>query len=160
MHPNGMREDLPSTSPAEPPQAETVPTQAGYDRWAEFYDDDDNPLVRLEESRFGALLGGVAGPAVADIGCVIISVMHPAMSLRGVQARFTEPGTGRRILLASQTHQLSEYVMAAVGAGLDLAHLSEHAIDSDMAARSSRAARYMGWPMLLLMKLVAVSGSA
>ena len=34
---------------------EVVPTQAGYDRWAEFYDDDDNPLVLLEEQHLARL---------------------------------------------------------------------------------------------------------
>jgi len=236
-----MSGPTPAPFPPDSPPAETVPARVGYDRWAEFYDHDDNPLVHLEESRFGELLGAAAGLDVADIGCgtgrhalklaaagarviamdfssvmlerarakpgadritfiqhdlaqplplaagsfdrvlcclvldhiaelnsffrelrricrpegaVLVSVMHPALSLRGVQARFTEPGTGRRILLASQTHQLSDYVMAAVQAGLELAHMSEHAIGSELAARSPRAERYVGWPMLLLMKLM------
>ena len=220
---------------------EIVPTQVGYDRWAEFYDGEDNPLVLLEEGHIGPLAGEVAGLAVADIGCgtgrhairwaaagarvtavdfsaamlerarakpgaqavtfvqhdlakpsplesaafdrvlcclvldhiaaldqffrelrrlcrptgcVIISVMHPAMSLRGVQARFIDPATGRRISPAGHAHQMSDYLMAAIGAGLKLEHVSEHAADAALAAASPRAARYLGWPMLLLMKLV------
>ena len=217
-----------------------VPTQAGYDRWAAFYDGEDNPLVLLEERQMGPLAGEVAGLAVADIGCgtgrhairwaaagarvtavdfsaamlqrarakpgaeavtfvqhdlakpfplqtaafdrvfgclvldhigaldsffaelrrlcrptgcVIISVMHPAMSLRGVQARFIEPTTGRRISPAGHAHQMSDYLMAAVCAGLKLEHISEHAADAALVARSPRAAKYLGWPMLLLMRL-------
>ncbi len=220
---------------------DVVPTQAGYDRWAEYYDQDDNPLVLLEEKHLGPLAGDVAGLTVADIGCgtgrhalrwaaagarvtaldfsaamldrarakpgagsvtfvqhdlaqpfplagaafdrvfcclvldhiaalddlfrelrrlcrptgcVIISVMHPAMSLRGVQARFIDPATGRRISPAGHAHRMSDYLMAAVRAELKLEHLSEHATDSALAARSPRAAKYLGWPMLLLMKLV------
>ena len=58
------------TDPATPPlQHEVVPTEAGYDRWAEFYDGDDNPLVLLEEEHIGPLLGDVAGLDVADVGC-------------------------------------------------------------------------------------------
>lgn len=222
-----------------------VPTQAGYDRWAEFYDWEDNPLVMLEEKHIGPLAGDVAGLAVADIGCgtgrhalrwaaagarvtavdfsaamlerarakpgaqavtfvqhdlakpfplesaafdrvfcclvldhiaaldkffaelrrlcrptgcVIISVMHPAMSLRGAQARFIEPGTGRRISPAGHAHQMSDYLMAAVRAGLTPEHLSEHAADAALVARSPRAERYLGWPMLLLMKLLPGGG--
>ena len=45
-------------------------------------------------------------------------------------------------------------VMAAKHAGLNLDHLSEHAIDANLAAVSERAARYLDWPMLLLMKLI------
>lgn len=220
---------------------EIVPTQAGYDRWAEVYDGEDNPLVLLEEGHIRVLAGDVAGLDVADIGCgtgrhalrwaaagarvtavdfseamlkrarakpgaqgvafiqhdlaerlplpsgafdrvfcclvldhiaamdklfgelrrlcrpagcVIISVMHPAMSLRGVQARFIEAATGRRISPASHAHQLSDYLMAALHAGLKLEHVSEHAADAALAERSPRAARYVDWPMLLLMKLV------
>jgi ubiquinone/menaquinone biosynthesis C-methylase UbiE len=219
---------------------EVVPTQAGYDRWAELYDREDNPLVLLEEKHLGPLAGEVSGLAVADIGCgtgrhalqwaaagacvtavdfssamldrarakpgaeavtfiqhdlakpfplqsaafdrvfcclvldhigaldtffaelrrlcrpkgcVIISVMHPAMSLRGVQARFIDPATGRRISPAGHAHQMSDYLMGAVRAGLNLGHISEHAADAALAARSPRAAKYIGYPMLLLMKL-------
>lgn len=234
-HPIQPRENDPAAA-----EMDIVPTQAGYDRWAEFYDGEDNPLVLLEEKHLGALVGNVAGLALADIGCgtgrhalrwaaagarvtavdfsaamlqrarakpgadavtfvqhdlsrpfpletaafdrvlcclvldhigalesffaelhrlcrptgcVIISVMHPAMSLRGVQARFIDPATGRRVSLASHTHQLSDYLMAARRAGLTLEHVSEHAADAALAASSPRAGRYVGWPMLLLMKL-------
>jgi ubiquinone/menaquinone biosynthesis C-methylase UbiE len=219
---------------------EIVPTQSGYDRWAEFYDGEDNPLVLLEEQHIGALIGDARGRAVADIGCgtgrhalrlaaagarvtavdfseamlqrarakpgaelvtfvaqdleqplplpsasfdcvmcclvldhiaglralflelgrlcradgaIIISVMHPAMSLRGVAARFIEPESGRRISPAGVEHRLSDYLMAAIDAGLVLEHVSEHAADAALAVRSPRAEKYIGWPMLLLMKL-------
>jgi ubiquinone/menaquinone biosynthesis C-methylase UbiE len=220
---------------------EIVPTRAGYDRWAEFYDEEDNPLVLLEERHIGPLVGNVAGLAVADIGCgtgrhalqwaaagarvtavdfseamlqrarakpgagaitfvrhdlaepfplesaafdrvccclvldhiaeldsffrelrrlcrpsghVIISVMHPAMSLKGVQARFIEPASGRRISPASHAHQMSDYLMAAVRAGLLLEYVGEYAADAALAAQSPRAGKYLGWPMLLLLRLV------
>ena len=219
---------------------EIVPTRAGYDRWAEFYDEEDNPLVLLEERHIGPLAGEVGGLEVSDIGCgtgrhalrmaaagarvtavdfseamlqrarakpgagaitfvrhdlaepfplrsaafdrvfcclvldhiaelgkffrelrrlcrptgcVIISVMHPSMSLRGVQARFIEPQSGRRISPASHAHQMPDYLLAAVQAGLTLEHASEHAVDATLAARSPGAGKYLGWPMLLLMKL-------
>ena len=220
---------------------EIVPTQAGYDRWAEFYDGEDNPLVLLEEKHLAPLAGDVAGLTVADIGCgtgrhalrlaaagarvtavdfseamlqrarakpgaeavtfvrhdlakpfplasaafdrvfcclvldhiaeldkffcelrrlcrptgrVIISVMHPAMSLRGVQARFIDPASGRRISPAIHAHQMADYLMGAVRAGLALEHVSEYAMDAALAAQSPRAGKYLGWPMLLLMKVV------
>jgi malonyl-CoA O-methyltransferase len=222
-------------------ETETVPTQVGYDRWAECYDNDDNPLVLLEEQHIGHLAGIVAGLKVVDIGCgtgrhairlaaagarvtavdfseamlqrarskpgaeaitflqhdmsrplplesasfervfcclvldhildldnffrqlkrlchhqgdLIISVMHPAMSLRGVQARFIEPGSGRRISPAGHAHSISDYLMAALHAGLLLEHISEHKVDEALATRSPRAAKYLGWPMLLLMKFL------
>jgi malonyl-CoA O-methyltransferase len=218
---------------------EIVPTRAGYDRWAEFYDGDDNPLVLLEEIHIGDLIGDTAGITVADIGCgtgrhtlrlaasgarvtgvdfseemlrrasskaaangvrlvqhdlaqplplphasfdlvlcclvldhiseirtffgelrricrprgaVVISVMHPAMSLRGVQARFVDPESGRRISPASVEHTMADYLTAAMSAGLVLKSISEHVPDAALLARSPRASKYAGWPMLLLMK--------
>jgi ubiquinone/menaquinone biosynthesis C-methylase UbiE len=88
-------------------------------------------------------------------GFVVISVMHPAMMLRGVQARFHDPVSGREIRPASCPHQLSDYVMAAVRAGFILDHLSEHAVDEALANRLERARRYLGWPLLFLMRLVS-----
>jgi ubiquinone/menaquinone biosynthesis C-methylase UbiE len=86
-------------------------------------------------------------------GFVVVSVMHPAMMLRGVQARFVDPTTGRETRPASQPNQISNYVMAASRAGLRFDHLSEHAVDEALAARLERARRYIGWPMLLMMRL-------
>ena len=53
------------------PPDEPLPTlgvREGYDRWAEFYDDDGNPLPALEERHVPALIGDAAGLDVADIG--------------------------------------------------------------------------------------------
>ena len=232
--------------PHTPPEPmEIVPTQEGYDRWAEVYDRDDNPLIQLEERHFGTLMGEVAGLAVVDVGCgtgrqslrlaaagarvtgidfseamlrrarskpgaeavtfirhdlaqplpfktgsfdrvtcclvldhikeldaffaelrrlsrpwgfIAISVMHPAMSLRGVQARFIDPASGRRISPASRAHQMSDYLMAALRAGLAVDQVSEFAVDGALAARSPRATKYLGWPLLLLMRFVARTG--
>jgi len=229
---------------AEPPLSsialDVVPTRAGYDRWAEIYDGEDNPLVVLEEELFPPLIGSVTGLSIADIGCgtgrhallwagagarvtavdfsegmlhkakakpgaeeirfvchdlakpfplesqsfdrvfcclvldhisnpdaffaelarlcrpdgfIGISVMHPAMMLKGVQARFTDPSTGRKIGPASHPNQISDYVMATVRSGLTIQHMSEHAVDAALVARSPRAEKYVGWPLLLLMKL-------
>jgi malonyl-CoA O-methyltransferase len=223
-----------------PPTQEVVPTRPGYDRWAEIYDAEDNPLVLLEERYFAGLLGDVAGRSIVDVGCgtgrhavrlanagarvtavdfseemlrrarakpgalavtflchdldqplplhsgafervlcclvadhiadlgalfgelgrlcttdgfLLFSVMHPAMLLRGVQARFIDPATGRRVGPHSYPYQLSDYVIAAVRAGLLPDHLSEHAVDDELAARSPRASKYLGWPLLFLMRL-------
>ncbi len=87
-------------------------------------------------------------------GCLVVSVMHPAMMLRGVQARFRDPGTGQEIRPASQPHQLSDYVLAAARAGWAFDHLSEHVVDEDLANRLERARKYVGWPMLFMMRLL------
>src|SRR5215471_9566342 len=46
-----------------------LPTRVGYDLWAELYDQEDNPLILLEERHIEGLAGKVAGMTVADIGC-------------------------------------------------------------------------------------------
>jgi len=86
-------------------------------------------------------------------GYIVLSTLHPAMMLRGITARFTDPATGRETRPQSHPGQISDYVMAAIGAGLTIDHLSEHAVDEAMAARSARAAKYLNWPMLLMMRL-------
>jgi malonyl-CoA O-methyltransferase len=219
---------------------DVVPTRPGYDRWAEVYDAEDNPLILLEEEHMGRLMGDAAGLDILDVGCgtgrhalrlaaagahvtavdfsekmlgcarakpgaeaisflrcdlalplplpsaafdrvlcclvadhiadlrtffrelhrlcrpggsVVFSVMHPAMMLKGVQARFIDPESGRRVSPESYPHQVTDYVMAAVSAGLGLQHLSEHAVDAALAARSPRGNKYLGWPLLLLMQV-------
>src|SRR5580765_7488045 len=65
---------------------EEVPTREGYDRWAEVYDGEDNPLVLLEEQHLTALAGDVAGLDVADIGC---GTGRHALRLAAAGARVT-----------------------------------------------------------------------
>jgi malonyl-CoA O-methyltransferase len=227
-------------TPPPTPAADLHYTREGYDRWAEVYDTDGNPLVALEEPEIDRLLGDPAGLTVLDVGCgtgrhalrlaaasarvtaidfsdemmrraaakpgaaaitfrvhdlahplpfpdtafdrvvcglvvdhiadltalfaemrrvtvpagrIVVSVMHPAMMLRGVQARFTDPATGRETRPASVAHQISDYVTAALRAGLRIDHVSEHAVDATLAARLPRAEKYLGWPMLFLLGL-------
>ena len=212
----------------------------GYDRWAEVYDEDANPLVLVEEPEVIRLLGEVQGFAILDVGCgtgrhsvrlanegasvtgidfsagmlekarakpsaskvrfmqqdasgrlplesrsfdrvisclvvdhvsdlkgffaelsrvcrddgfIVISVMHPAMTLKGVQARFQDPRTGARVFPQSVANQISDYVMGAIGAGLSITHVSEHVVTEAHAARSPRAEKYVGWPILFIMAL-------
>ena len=217
-----------------------VPTRDGYDRWADVYDGDRNPLVLLEEPHVARLLGDVRGLSVLDVGCgtgrhalrlakrgaqvtgvdfsagmlgkarqksgaekvtlvehnitaslpfapasfdrvlsclvldhvpdvrvffaelrrvcrrtgfVVASVMHPAMELKGVQARFQDTQSGVEVRPASFSHQISDYVMGALNAGLRLVELSEYAVDEALVSQSQRAEKHLGWPLLLLMKL-------
>lgn len=86
-------------------------------------------------------------------GFVVVSAMHPAMMLRGIQARFTHPETGRDTRPQSHTHTIADFLMAALRAGLRLEHIGEHAVDEALAAESPRARKYLGWPMLLVLRL-------
>ena len=89
-------------------------------------------------------------------GCVLISILHPAMYLLGIDARFSDPTTGESIRPQSALHSLGNYVEAANQAGLYFEILREYVVDEKLAEISPRAAKYLGWPLLVLMKLLQV----
>jgi malonyl-CoA O-methyltransferase len=218
--------------------------RGGYDRWADIYDEEANPLIGLEEPVVREALGDVAGLAVLDLGCgtgrhalwlagvgatvtavdfsermmekarakpgaekvrflvhdlhqrlpfpdgafdavvsglvlehlhdmgaffaeahrvlkpggrAVVSGMHPAMFLRDVRARFHDPQTGEKVEPGSVEHTLGNCVMAAVRAGFALEGIVEQAPDAAFAALCPRAEKYVGWPMLLVLRLRASS---
>jgi malonyl-CoA O-methyltransferase len=88
-----------------------------------------------------------------DDGFIVVSVMHPAMMLKGVQARFRDPRTGEEVRPQSVENQISDYVMAALGAGLRIRRLSEFSAGEELVAKAPRAEKYLGWPMLFLMEI-------
>jgi len=224
----------------DPAGFDLLSTREGYDRWAEIYDGDDNPLVHVEEPVVRALVGDVRGLRVLDAGCgtgrhavplsragasvtaldfsagmlaaarrkpgsdairfvqhdvtvplpvadgsfdrvlsclvadhvhdlvsfwrelgrvcapggfVLMTTVHPAMMLRGVQARFIDPITGRETRPASAAHSISDYVMSALEAGLRIGHIAEHAVDDALASRSARSKKYVGWPICFVMRV-------
>jgi malonyl-CoA O-methyltransferase len=81
--------------------------------------------------------------------------MHPAMFLKGVQARFTDPETGKKVQPGSVEHTVGDCVMAAVRAGFTVEGIDERAADAELAVRYPRAEKYVGWPMLLVLRLRA-----
>ena len=88
-------------------------------------------------------------------GHAVVSAMHPAMFLRGSQARFTDPASGELVQPGSLAHSLSAFVMAAVRAGFQLSDLEEISPDRDFASHYPRAEKYVGWPMQVVMTLRA-----
>ncbi len=221
--------------------------QAGYDRWAEVYDHDGNPLQALEEPVVRAAVGEAAGLTVLDLGCgtgrhsvwlanaganvtavdfsegmlaqarrkteagkvqfltydlhqplpfqagafdlvvsglvlehlqdldlffgearrvlrgggrAVVSAMHPAMFLRGAQARFTDPVSGELVQPGSIAHPVGAFVMSAVRSGFTLAAIHELAPDAEFARQYPRAAKYVDWPMLIVLCLSACGQNA
>lgn len=216
-------------------------TREGYDRWAEIYDAEQNPLISLEEPQVDILLGDVAGLDIVDIGCgtgrhalrlaaqsanvvgvdfsegmlqrardkdgaegvrwlahdvtdlplplddrsfdrvlcalvvdhiaelplffaelgrlcrpdgrIIVTVMHPALMLKGTQARFVDPETGRETRPESYANAIADYVNAVVVSRLSLIQIGEDGVDAELAARVPRAQKYLGWPLLFWMEL-------
>ncbi|MBA4063192.1 MAG: class I SAM-dependent methyltransferase [Isosphaera sp.] len=88
-------------------------------------------------------------------GRAVVSAMHPAMFLRGTQARFTDPASGELVSPGSVPHPVAAFVTAAVRAGFRLVDVTESAPDGEFAARHPRAAKYVGWPMLVVLALAA-----
>ncbi len=104
--------------------------------------------VLSPEDKSGAIPGGGGGGG----GQLVVSAMHPAMFLRGTQARFTDPTTGNLITPGSLPHQISDFLNAALKANLHLNHISEHQPDQAFAKHFPRAEKYIDWPMLVVMR--------
>lgn len=86
-------------------------------------------------------------------GRAIVSAMHPAMFLLGTQARFTDPTSGELVQPGSIAHSVGSFALSALRAGFELLEIEEVAPDATFAAGFQRAAKYVGWPMLMLMSL-------
>jgi ubiquinone/menaquinone biosynthesis C-methylase UbiE len=93
-------------------------------------------------------------------GRAVVTAMHPAMFLKGVAARFTDPATGEKVQPGSVAHTLGDFVMAAVRAGFALEGVGEYAADATFATRCPRAEKYVGWPMLVVLELSVPGGAA
>ncbi|MBL8822090.1 MAG: class I SAM-dependent methyltransferase [Planctomycetia bacterium] len=81
-------------------------------------------------------------------GRAILSTMHPAMFLKGSQARFTDPISGELVQPGSIAHSISDFIMGALQAGLELNHIEESKPDADFVRQYPRAEKYLDWPML------------
>ncbi|MBY0512281.1 MAG: hypothetical protein K2P78_00005, partial [Gemmataceae bacterium] len=64
-----------------------------------------------------------------------------------------DPASGELVQPGSVPHSVAAFVMAAVRAGFRLADVAELAPDEAFADRVPRAAKYVGWPMLVLLTL-------
>lgn len=121
----------------------------------------------LEDGRFDLVVSGLVLEHLRDLeaffrearrvlradGRAVVSAMHPAMFLRGSQARFTDPDSGEIVQPGSYPHTLGEIVMAAVRAGFRIEGIGEYAPDGEFAAKYPRAEKYVGWPMLVVMEM-------
>src|SRR5439155_4876633 len=71
-------------------------------------------------------------------GRAVVSAMHPAMFLRGSQARFTDPASGEVIQPGSFPHQIGDFVMAALRADFQMDAIGEYAPDARFASHYPR----------------------
>lgn len=82
-------------------------------------------------------------------GRLVFTVLHPAMNLRGITARFTDPHSGSEVRVAAFEHTYADYVLAVLGSGLRIVDIVERKADAALAAQAPRAEKYLGWPLLL-----------
>jgi ubiquinone/menaquinone biosynthesis C-methylase UbiE len=130
---------------------------------------DLHESLPFEGAAFDRIVSGLVLEHLSDLGSVfaearrvlkpggraVVSAMHPAMFLKGVAARFTDPATGEKVQPGSLAHALGDFVMAAVRAGFTLDAIGEYAPDAAFAARYPRAEKYLDWPMLVVLQLRA-----
>jgi malonyl-CoA O-methyltransferase len=128
---------------------------------------DLHERLPFEDRSFDSVISGLVLEHVRDLrsffqeiwrvtrprGRVIVSAMHPAMFLRGSQARFTDPDSGEIVQPGSLPHKFGDITMAALNAGLTVQGIDEYAPDASFAAQYPRAEKYIGWPMLLVMRM-------
>jgi len=109
----------------------------------------------LEHLRDLARFFGEARRVLRSGGRAVVSAMHPAMFLRGSQARFADPVSGEVVQPGSLPHQIRDFVMAAVRAGFRMESIGEYAPDARFAARYPRAEKHVGWPILVVLQMRA-----
>jgi malonyl-CoA O-methyltransferase len=81
---------------------------------------------------------GEARRVLKPEGRAVVSAMHPAMFLRGTQARFTDPASGEVVPPGSNLYSVGALVMAAVRAGFRLVDVAEVAPDAAFATQHPR----------------------
>ena len=86
-------------------------------------------------------------------GRVVFTVLHPAMNLLGITARFTDPDSGSEVRVEAFEHTYGDYVTAALKSGLHIEEIVERKVNADLVGRTPRAEKYLGWPLLLAMRL-------
>ena len=86
-------------------------------------------------------------------GRAVVSAMHPAMFLRGSQARFTDPDSGEIVHPGSLAHSMSDLIMSAIRGGFQVTNVAEFSPDQQFADRYPRAEKYVDYPMLVVMQL-------
>lgn len=86
-------------------------------------------------------------------GRFVFSVYHPAMADAGKEANFERDGAEYR--LGAVRHTLSDYVTAFELAGFEGILVDEYVGDEDLARIEPKAAQFIGFPLLVVLRGVS-----
>jgi SAM-dependent methyltransferase len=86
--------------------------------------------------------------ALTPGGRIVFSVYHPAMAEAGKEANFQRDGTEYR--LGAVRHTLADYVSAFEQAGFSGIDVEEYVGDEELARVEPAAARFVGFPLLIV----------
>ncbi len=86
---------------------------------------------------------------------IVVSLMHPAMMLKGVQARFTDPASGKEIRPQSFSHQITDYGTPPYTRAYACASYRS-TLSTKRSRRACLAPRATSpWPLLFMMENLA-----
>ena len=83
-------------------------------------------------------------------GRIVFTVYHPARIQAGSEARFSVGDVEYRI--AAHQHTVDDYLNFLCDAGFEVSSHQEHYGDHELARSIQGADRYLGWPMLLILR--------
>lgn len=83
-------------------------------------------------------------------GRLVFSVYHPAMSAAGIEANFERAGVEYR--LGAVHHSVAEHLRLLHEAGFAVIQLQEFSGDQELAESVPSAAKYLDFPLLLILK--------
>ena len=118
----------------------------------------------LRPDRFDAVLCALVGEHLSDLHCafaqtyaalrpggrLVFSVFHPELAAAGIEANFERSGVEYR--LGAERHSVADYLAAADDAGFGELEWSEHAADAAVSDAIPWVAKYVGTPLLLLIR--------
>jgi SAM-dependent methyltransferase len=123
--------------------------QAGWPFQAGMFDVVLCALVGEHLERLDIVLGEMRR-VLAPGGRTVFSVYHPAMAEAGKEANFQRGETEYR--LGAVRHTLDDYAAAFERAGFDGVTVDEFVGDEELARVEPRAARYVGFPLLVVLR--------
>lgn len=125
---------------------------------------DLNAEFPIRPGAFDALLSSLVSEHLRDLrrffaeayaalrrgGRLVFSAFHPHLALAGIEANFEQGGTEYR--LGAQPYTVDDYLNGIADAGFERLECREYLGDESLVADVPAAAKYLGKPLLLLIR--------